>query len=225
MKTRTTITKDQYFTSVKAATDIVEWLTNKGWFDGVQTIVETCTGAKALVNAIEARHPNIKILMYDLYPLTDDIVQVDSLTLVDKKTGLIKGLDPKTTKIFSNPPFGYSNSLAKKFVRTFKKYDACWILTRGNLLGELAFLEDYEITDTLEIDSTFYNNETGINHNVDCLAFDFRVQTNSQLELFLISLDWFDNNIGHIVSKKYDKMLNEYRNRPNYKKYNRRNML
>lgn len=217
MKTRTTITKDQYFTSIKAATDIVEWLTNKGWFDGVQTIVEPCTGSKVLVNAIKSRHPNITILMYDLYPLTDDITKVDSLKLVNKKTGLIEinkvSLDTKTTKIFSNPPFGYSNSLAKKFVRTFKKYDACWILTRGNLLGELAFLEDYEITDTLEIDSTFYNNETGVNHNVDCLAFDFRVQTNSQLELFLEALDWFDNNIGHIVSKKYDKMLEKYRAR------------
>ncbi len=217
MKTRTTITKDQYFTSVKAATDIVEWLTNKGWFDGVQTILEPCTGSKVLVNAIQAVHPNITILMYDLYPLTPDITEMDSLKLVNKKTGLIEinkvPLDPKTTKIFSNPPFGYSNSLAKKFVRTFKKYDACWILTRGNLLGELAFLEDYEITDTLEIDSTFYNNETGINHNVDCLAFDFRVQENSQLELFLESLDWFDQNIGHIVSKKYDKMLEAYRSR------------
>jgi len=217
MKTRTTITKDQYFTSVKAATDIVEWLTNKGWFDGVQTIIEPCTGAKVLVNAIQAVHPNITILMYDLYPLTPDITEMDSLKLVNKKTGLIEinkvTLDTKTTKIFSNPPFGYSNSLAKKFVRTFKKYDACWILTRGNLLGELAFLEDYEITDTLEIDSTFYNNETGINHNVDCLAFDFRVQENSQLELFLESLDWFDQNIGHIVSKKYDKMLEAYRSR------------
>ena len=30
----------------------------------------------------------------------------------------------------------------------------------------------------------------------------------------------FTDNIGHIVSKKYDKMLNEYRSRPNYKKYN-----
>jgi len=217
MKTRTTITKDQYFTSVKAATDIVEWLTNKGWFDGVQTIIEPCTGAKTLVNAIQARHPNITVLMYDLYPLTPDITEMDSLKLVNKKTGLIEinkvTLDTKTTKIFSNPPFGYSNSLAKKFVRTFKKYDACWILTRGNLLGELAFLEDYEIIDTLEIDSTFYNNETGINHNVDCLAFEFKKQQNSQLELFLEALDWFDKNIGHIVSAKYDKMLNQYRTR------------
>ena len=108
MKTRTTITKDQYFTSIKAATDIVEWLTNKGWFDGVQTILEPCTGSKVLVNAIQARHPNITILMYDLYPLTPDITEMDSLKLVNKKTGLIEidkvSLDTKTTKIFSNPP-------------------------------------------------------------------------------------------------------------------------
>lgn len=213
MKTRTTITKDQYFTSPKAAADIVEWLTNKGWFNGVNNIIETCAGSKVLVDAVKARHPHINILMYDLYPLSDDITEMDSLKLVNKKTGLIENLSTNDTKIFSNPPFGYSNSLAKKFVRTFKKYDACWILTRGNLLGELAFLEDYEIVDTLEIDSTFFNNETGVNHNVDCLAFDFKVQENSQLELFLEALDWFDINIGHIVSSKYDKMLEKYRSR------------
>jgi len=217
MKTRNKISKDMYFTSPKAAADIVDWLESKGWFIGVNTIVEPCAGSKELVKAIQYKFPNIEIIMVDLYPQSDDIIEMDSLSLVNKKTGLIeingRILDTKTTKIFSNPPFGYANSLAKKFVRTFKKYDSMWILTRGNMLGELAFLEDYEIVETLEIDSTFYNNETGVNHNVDCLAFDFRVQKNSQLELFLEALDWFTDNIGHIVSKKYDKMLNEYRNR------------
>jgi len=216
MKTRNKISKDMYFTSPKAAADIVEWLTNKGWFNNVLTIIEPCTGGKALVNAIKDRHPNINIVMYDLYPMTQDIQQADSLKILNKKGLLVHNgieLDPKTTKVFSNPPFGYSNSLAKKFVRTYKAYDALWILTRGNMLGELAFLEDYEIVDTLEIDTNFYNNETDVNHKVDCLAFDFRKQTNSQLELFLESLDWFDNNIGHIVSKKYDKMLKQYRAR------------
>jgi len=217
MKTRNKISKDQYYTSTKAAADIVDWLESKGWFIGVNTIVEPCAGSKVLVNAIQSKFPNIEIIMVDLYPQSDDIIEMDSLKLVNKKTGLIeingRVLDTKYTKIFSNPPFGYANSLAKKFVRTFKKYDSMWILTRGNLLGELAFLEDYEIVETLEIDSTFYNNETGVNHNVDCLAFDFRVQQNFQLELFLEALDWFTDNIGHIVSKKYDKMLLEYRNR------------
>ena len=69
MKTRkTAISKDQYFTSPKAAADIVDWLTSKRWIVGVNTIVEPCAGSKELVNAIQYKFPNIEFIMVDLYP-------------------------------------------------------------------------------------------------------------------------------------------------------------
>lgn len=213
MKTRKEVSKDQYFTSPQAADAIVGWLASKGWFDGVQNIVEPCAGGKALVYAVLDKYPHINMHMYDLNPLSPDIIEMDSLKLPNKKTGLIGGLDPENTKIFSNPPFGYSNSLAKKFVKTFKQYDACWILTAGNSKGELGFLEDYEIVDTKVIDPTFFNYETNQYHTVDCLAYDFRKQVNTNLEEFLIALDWFDINIGKVIGNKYDKMLEKYRSR------------
>lgn len=205
MVSRKIISKEQYFTPQETADQIVKWLDETGQFDGVETIIEPCCGELSLVNAVKELHPTIKVVFSDLHPINEEIPQADGLKID------LKQFDEKTTKVFSNPPFGRSNSLTKKFIRYYSNFDSCQIVTKSMKFGEIAFMPEYQQVDQLDIEPNFYNYENKVHHKVDCCAIQFNKQRNTQYDLFLEAYDQFEKNIGSIESNKYKKMLKEYR--------------
>lgn len=133
-RSKSDITTDKFYTLQDECERIVYQLYNKGFFDGIDTIIEPAAGSgnfvEALWKLIADKKLNIEVYAYDIEPKHTSIIKQDFLKFDLNQFNL------DTTAVIMNPPFGYCGNGVMKFMKKCSVFKKMYVISNGDAFRE-----------------------------------------------------------------------------------------